>query len=113
MNNENKNGDRIVSIPVGGGELSGEYMRARAAQGLVVLACANRGNARRGAEQSLTEQLHRSHIVTLRIDLMTEEEAATDLMTEHIRRDVDLLAQRLRAVHRWAEKQRTSQGLPL
>jgi len=113
MDNKTNNGDRIVSIPVGGRELSGEFMRARAAQGLVVLACANRGNARRSAEQSLTAQLHRSHIITLRIDLMTEEEAASDLMTEHIRRDVDLLAKRLRAVHQWAEKQRTSQGLPL
>lgn len=113
MNNEHKNGDRIVSIPVGGGELSGEYKGARAARGLVVLVCANRGNARRRAEQSLTAQLHRSHIVTLRIDLMTEEEAAADLTTEHIRRDVDLLAKRLRAVHQWAEKQRLSQGLPL
>lgn len=113
MDSETKTGVRIVRIPVGGVELSGEYMLARAARGLVVLACANRGNARRSAEQLLTEQLHRSHILTLRIDLMTEEEAVTDLMTEHVRRDVELLAQRLRAVHQWAEQQRNSQGVPL
>jgi hypothetical protein len=113
MTSETKNGVRIVSVPVGGVELSGEYIRARAPRGLVVLACANRGNARRSAEQSLTEQLHRSHISTFRIDLMSEEEAATDLMTEHIRRDVDLLARRLRFVHQWAKKQRNSQGVPL
>lgn len=44
---------------------------------------------------------------------MTEEEAAADLSTERIRRDVELLAQRVRAVDRWAEKQRASRGLAL
>lgn len=113
MDSETRNSMRRVSIPTGRVELSGEYLGARAARGIVVLACAHRGNARRSAEQALIDRLHRARIASFRIDLMTEEEAAAELDTEQIRRDVDLLAQRLRAVHRWAEKQRSSQGLAL
>lgn len=40
---------------------------------------------------------------------MTEAEAAGDLQTERIRKDVDLLARRVAAVARWAEQQRASQ----
>lgn len=111
MYSETKNGVRSVSIAAGRAELSGEYRPARAARGLVVLVCANRGNERRRAEQSLIEQLHRSRIMTLRIDLMTHEEAEVDLETQQIRQDVELLAQRVRVVDRWAEKQRLSQGV--
>lgn len=106
MDSETKNGVRLVSIRAGRVELFGEYTRAHAARGLVVLACANQGNERRSAEQSLIEQLHRSRIATLRIDLMTADEAETDAATERVRQDVELLAQRVRAVDRWAEKQR-------
>jgi hypothetical protein len=113
MDSEIKDDVRIVSIPAGRVELSGEYMRARAARGFVVLLCANRGNVRRSVEVSLIEQLHRSRIIALRVDLLTAEEAVGDLPTEPIRHDVDLLAERVRAVHRWAEEQRVSQGVAL
>lgn len=113
MDSETKDGVRCVSIPVGQVELAGEYLRAPAARGLVVLVCARSDNALRSAEQSLAEQLHRSRISTLRIDLMTEEEAAMDLLPEQLRRDAHLLAQRVRGVHRWAEKQCSREGLAL
>ncbi|HEU5073020.1 MAG TPA: hypothetical protein VFU02_02590 [Polyangiaceae bacterium] len=113
MDSETKDGARRVSIPAGGVELAGEFTRVRAARGLVVLVCASSDKARRSAERSLAEQLHASRISTLRIDLITEEEAAMDLLPAQIGRDADLLAQRLRVVHRWAEKQRASEGLAL
>jgi len=113
MDSETKNGVRIVSIRAGGVELSGEYFPIRVARGLVVLACANRGNACSSAEQSLVERLHRSRISTLRIDLLTDEEVSTELSAESLRQDVHLLAQRVRSIGRWAQQQSVSQGVAL
>lgn len=113
MDSEITNGVRFVSIRAGGVELSGEYVPLRGARGLVVLACANRGNARSSAEQSLIERLHRSRVSTLRIDLMADEEIATERSAESLRQDVDLLAQRVRVIGRWAQKQSVSQGVAL
>jgi hypothetical protein len=104
---------QLVRIPVGRVELRGEYNTVRAARGLVVLVCANRRNERRSAEGDLVEQLRRARILTFRIDLMTGEEAALEAETEAIRRDVALLAERVRAVQHWAEKQRARRGLAL
>lgn len=113
MSSETRSSMQLVSIPAGRVELSGEYVGVRAPRGLVVLACANHGNVRRRAEQLLIEQLHRSHIITLRIDLVTPEEAAKSSSTDCIRRDVELMAQRVVAIDRWAIRKRSSGGLPL
>ncbi|HEY6725118.1 MAG TPA: hypothetical protein VI197_13880 [Polyangiaceae bacterium] len=111
MDSETQNGAQHVSIPADGVVLSGEYMQVRGGSGLVVLVCAHRGNARRRAEQLLIAQLHRSRIMTLRVDLMTKDEAAMEVATEQVRQDVERLAQRVRAVDRWAEKRRLREGL--
>lgn len=101
---------RPVTISAGGVELAGDLTRIRAARGLVVVTCA--GNARRSAEQALIERLNRAGIATLRIDLLSQAEATADAAaTEPVRQDVELLAQRVRVVDRWADTQRRMQGV--
>lgn len=84
-----------VQVPAGTSVLDAELQLSGRSNGLIVMAHAGSGRRQQGRIQGLSEIFARAGFATLRMDLLTEEEAEIDGHMEGIHFDPDQLAERL------------------
>jgi putative phosphoribosyl transferase len=100
--------EHFVQINVGPIALEGNLLLPENAGGIVLFAHGS-GSSRHSPRNNFVAQaLHDAGLATLLIDLLTPQEDAVDVMTAHLRFDINLLARRLIAAVDWlCEQSRT------
>ncbi len=94
---------RHVTLRAGdGAELDGVLGLPAEAQGLVLFAHGSGSSRFSPRNRYVAERLHDSGQATLLIDLLTPEEGSVDETTAHLRFDIALLAERVRAAIDWS-----------
>jgi len=94
-------------IPIASGtvELRGDLNIPAGAEGLVVFAHGSGSSRHSKRNQFVALTVRESGVGTLLIDLLTQEEAAVDIHTAHLRFDIDLLARRLVDATDWVKRE--------
>lgn len=106
-------GARVVSVPVGDVDITGDLVAPPDATGLVLFAHGS-GSSRHSARNRLVAAtLQEAGVATLLMDLLTQEEASIDARTAQFRFHIPLLASRVVASDRWAAREPTLAGLPV
>lgn len=102
-----------VRIPCGDAWLYGDLMLPAGAPG-VVLFVHNSGNGRHSASDRMVAlKLQQAGLATLLFDLLTVQEAQTDLHAREHRFEIALITQRLQSASLWAMAQPGLHALPL
>lgn len=102
-----------VQVPTGTSVLDAELQLSERNTGLIVLAHAGSGRRQQGRIQGLSEIFARAGFATLRMDLLTEEEAEIDGHMDGVHFDSDLLAERLDGAIDWILDLPEAAHLPL
>lgn len=97
----------------GDASLFGDLVVPPSATGLVVFAHGTGSSRTSWRNRSVAAALHERNLATLLIDLLTEDEEATDLRTRHLRFDVELLAGRCVAAIVFVRGHDAIRGLPV
>jgi putative phosphoribosyl transferase len=100
-----------MQIPIAGVVLEAEIAIPDPAWGQVVFVHGGGSSRRSPRNRSVAEQLQRSGLGTILIDLLTDEEARIDGYTRKFRFDIDLLAARVTGLTDWLAGQRLLAGL--
>ena len=101
---ESSNSDRRsteVRIPIDSIALEGNLIIPEEAKGIVIFAHGSGSSRHSPRNQYVAQELQRSGLGTLLFDLLTVEEERVDMLTRHLRFDIDLLATRLVNVTTW------------
>jgi len=98
-----------ISIAIPGHVLRGNLVIPRVAEGIVVFVHAA-GRESLGS-RSVEQRLHAERLATLRVDLLTSDEALGDPTKNQLRFDIKLLTQRLQAVNAWLQRTDETAGL--
>ena len=106
-------GEENVIVPAGGAALHGLLMLPDEPKGLVIFAHGSGSNARSGRNRDTAAQLHAAGFGTLRMDLLTTEEAELNERTGQYRFDVERLSNRVLAATTFAGSSTATQLLPL
>lgn len=101
--------DDEVSIHLDDLELHGTLALPHHASGLVVFAHGSGSSRRSPRNRHVAEVLHEARVGTLLVDLLAEDEADNRTLVF----DVELLADRLTAITRWARHHPATVGLPI
>src|SRR6266513_5268380 len=96
---------REVLIESGPAMLEGELSVPENASGLVLFAHGSGSSRHSPRNQYVARVIREASVGTLLFDLLTREEEAVDLMTRHLRFDIQLLAERLVGATNWLEKE--------
>jgi putative phosphoribosyl transferase len=92
---------RAVRIAAGRASLDGDLTQPDDARGMVLFAHGSGSSRHSSRNRYVAQELRRSGLGTLLMDLLTAEEEAVDARTAHLRFDIGLLAERLRAATDW------------
>jgi predicted alpha/beta-hydrolase family hydrolase len=84
-----------VRIEVAGAVLNGDLSVPPDAEGLVVFAHGSGSSRHSSRNRAVAGVLQRSRLATLLLDLLTEREERTDVLTAEYRFDIQLLADRV------------------
>ncbi len=103
--------DEPMLIWTGRAMLDGYLNIPEGAQALIVVA--GLGGRLDGASSALAERISAAGFGTLIADILTADEQQFDARTGHFRVDLPFLADRIRQVVTWAQKQDAVKGLPL
>ncbi|HKS26152.1 MAG TPA: hypothetical protein VJZ76_25400, partial [Thermoanaerobaculia bacterium] len=95
----------LVYVNAGRVTLEGNLLIPVGARGLVMFAHGSGSSRFSSRNRYVAEELRRSGVGTLLIDLLTREEEAVDMRTAHLRFDIALLADRLVGASEWLAKQ--------
>jgi pimeloyl-ACP methyl ester carboxylesterase len=90
-----------VRIPIGPIYLNGNLDIPEGAKGLVVFAHGSGSSRFSSRNRYVAQELQKEALGTLLFDLLTSEEERIDMVTAHLRFDIDLLANRLVEVTNW------------
>ena len=90
-----------VRIAAGRASLDGDLTLPPGARGVVLFAHGSGSSRHSSRNRYVAQELRRSGLGTLLMDLLTSEEEAVDARTGHLRFDIDLLAERLGAATDW------------
>lgn len=90
-----------VQIPIGPIYLNGNLDIPEKAKGLVVFAHGSGSSRFSSRNRYVAQELQKEGLGTLLFDLLTVEEERIDIITAHLRFDIDLLADRLVEVTNW------------
>ena len=90
-----------VRIAAGRASLDGDLTLPPGARGVVLFAHGSGSSRHSSRNRYVAQELRRSALGTLLMDLLTSEEEAVDARTGHLRFDIDLLAERLGAATDW------------
>jgi putative phosphoribosyl transferase len=90
-----------VRIESGPASLDGDLALPRGARGVVLFAHGSGSSRHSSRNRYVAQELQRSALGTLLMDLLTSEEEAVDARTGHLRFDIGLLAERLGAATDW------------
>ena len=93
--------DRDVRVAVGDIQLEGELKVPAGAKGIALFAHGSGSSRHSPRNQFVARVIRDAGVGTLLFDLLTREEEAVDVMTRHLRFDIDLLASRLTDAARW------------
>jgi dienelactone hydrolase len=102
-----------VSVPIDSIALEGNLVVPDRPPGIVLFAHGSGSGRHSPRNQLIAKTLNDSHIATLLIDLLTEEEERVDVQTRHLRFDIPLLADRLAGAIDWLETHDETQALPV
>jgi putative phosphoribosyl transferase len=103
-----------VEIPTGGGEhVQADLFVPDAVTGLVVFAHGSGSSRFSSRNRAVAESLHRRHLGTLLLDLLTPEEEAVDVYTAEYRFDIERLGRRVVLATDWIEARRDIRSLPI
>jgi dienelactone hydrolase len=92
---------RAVRIAAGRASLDGDLSLPEGARGVVLFAHGSGSSRHSSRNRYVAQELRRSAMGTLLMDLLTAEEEAVDARTGHLRFDIGLLAERLGAATDW------------
>ena len=81
--------------------LEGNLIIPEGAKGIVVFAHGSGSSRHSSRNQYVAQELQKEGLGTLLFDLLTAEEERIDMVTAHLRFDIDLLANRLVDVTNW------------
>jgi dienelactone hydrolase len=98
-------------IVAGAVVLEGVVQRPAKARGIVLFAHGSGSSRHSPRNQGVARQLRASGLATLLFDLLTPDEEAAEAATGYLRFDITLLADRLAAASRWAEREPSLAGL--
>ena len=93
--------DSSVRIPVGEARLLGDLIIPKDALGIVLFAHGSGSTRSSPRNRSVAGIIRDAGLGTLLFDLLTSEEEQVDIYTRHLRFDIGLLAERLRAATEW------------
>jgi dienelactone hydrolase len=91
----------VVRIPINSIILEGNLIIPEGAKGIVVFAHGSGSSRHSSRNKYVAQELHKEGLGTLLFDLLTAEEERIDMVTAHLRFDIDLLANRLFDVTNW------------
>jgi len=97
----NDKNNNEVRIPVNSIVLEGNLVIPEGAQGIVVFAHGSGSSRHSSRNKYVALELQKEGFGTLLFDLLTAEEERIDMITAHLRFDIDLLANRLLDVTNW------------
>jgi putative phosphoribosyl transferase len=95
------------------GALEGNLTIPAGARGIVLFAHGSGSSRHSPRNRYVAQELQRSGLATLLIDLLTTDEEAIDTRTRHLRFDIGLLADRLVAATDWLAMQSETRDLKL
>ena len=95
MDNTSTQKQNLVSVAAGEVNLEGNLVIPDGATGIVVFAHGSGSSRHSPRNRYVAGVLQQAGLGTLLIDLLTHEEEAIDLITRHLRFDIELLASRL------------------
>ena len=90
-----------IQIPINSITLEGNLTIPEGAKGIVVFAHGSGSSRFSSRNQYVAQELQKEGFGTLLFDLLTAEEERIDMITAHLRFDIDLLANRLVSVTNW------------
>jgi len=97
--------NREVRISAGDRILEGEVSVPVSATGIVLFAHGSGSSRHSPRNQFVARVIREAGVGTLLFDLLTKEEETVDLVTRHLRFDIDLLARRLIEATNWLTQQ--------
>ncbi len=100
-----------VQIPIGPIYLGGNLDIPKGARGIVVFVHGSGSSRFSPRNQYVAQELQKDGLGTLLFDLLTPEEERIDMVTAHLRFDIDLLASRLVDVTNWLLKNPDTKNL--
>ncbi len=101
----------LVKIPAGQATLEGNLNMMEHATKIVLFAHGSGSSRFSPRNQYVARVIQDGYIATLLIDLLTAEEEAVDIETQHLRFDIGLLAERLIATIDWLTQNSKTKGL--
>jgi dienelactone hydrolase len=90
-----------IQIPINSITLEGNLTIPEGAKGIVVFAHGSGSSRFSSRNRYVAQELQKEGLGTLLFDLLTAEEERIDMVTAHLRFDIDLLANRLVEVTNW------------
>ena len=105
--------ERPVVLAVNDIALNGDLSLPPDARGLVIFAHGSGSSRHSIRNRAVAEVLHQSRFATLVLDLLTEHEERTDVVTAEFRFDIPLLAERVVAAVDWAGAHEPTTAFPL
>lgn len=104
---------QAVQIPFDGGRLQGDLNIPAQAAGLVLFVHGSGSSRLSPRNRWVAQALNQAGLGTLLFDLLTASEEVEDARTRHLRFDIPLLADRLRAATDWVRSQERTASLPV
>lgn len=102
-----------VFIPSGTAKLEGELILPNEASGIVLFAHGSGSSRHSPRNQYVARVIREATVGTLLFDLLTKEEENIDLVTRHLRFDINLLAKRLMDATAWLKDLPDTQRLKI
>ncbi len=100
LSNKGKSSNEI-QIPINSITLEGNLTIPEGAKGIVIFAHGSGSSRFSSRNRYVAQELQKEGLGTLLFDLLTAEEERIDMVTAHLRFDIDLLANRLVEVTNW------------
>jgi dienelactone hydrolase len=101
MTAEDENHNQPIQIPIGSVSLLGDLTIKEGSQGIVLFAHGSGSGRHSKRNRYVAKVLQDAGLATLLFDLLTEEEEIIDEQSQHLRFDIELLADRLIAATNW------------
>ncbi len=105
--------EQAVTIQTDAARLNGDLVLPPDAMGVVLFAHGSGSSRRSPRNRQVAQVLQDSGLATLLIDLLTEQEEKTDLVTGELRFDIPFLAERLSAATEWLRDNKATSDLSL
>ncbi len=103
----------LVHIPVGGIILDGNLDIPEGAHGIVLFAHGSGSSRQSPRNRFVADSLLDGGLATLLVDLLTAEEEQVDMITRHLRFNINLLTDRLIGIVHWLESTASTRTLTI